>query len=137
MAGTRTIGHRPRRRRRAGAALVLLFAIVAAAAVALSLLVLQAGPSAEDDAGRFLAAWSRGDDRGAAALTDRPQVAAESLAANRRGLDGASLRARLLDVREEATARVPARRSRGKCPGSAASRIPSRWRSGAATTAGR
>src|SRR5687768_11137994 len=101
MAGARTIGHGPRRRRRAGAALVLLLAIVAAAAVALWLLVLQAGPSAEDDAGRFLAAWSHGDDRGAAALTDRPQFAAESLAANRRGLDGASLRARLLDVRED------------------------------------
>ena len=101
MAGARTIRHRPRRRRRAGAALVLLLAIVAAAAVALWLFVLQAGPSAEDDARRFLAAWSRGDDRGAAALTDRPDVAAESLAANRRGLDGASLRARLLDVRED------------------------------------
>ena len=101
MAGTRTIRHRPRRLLRAGAGLVLLLAIVATGAVALWLFVLQAGPRAEDDARRFLAAWSRGDDRGAAALTDQPKVAAESLAANRRGLDGASLRARLLDVRED------------------------------------
>ena len=102
MAGARTISrHRPRRRRRAGAVVALLLAIVATGALALWLFVLQAGPSAEDDARRFLAAWSRGDDRGAAALTDRPEVSAESLAANRRGLDGASLRARLLDVRED------------------------------------
>jgi hypothetical protein len=83
---------------RRGIALLLL---VAAAATVGWLLLGPSGPSPEEDANRFLAAWSRGDDRGAATLTDRPDAAAESLAANRRGLDGAKLRARLLDVREE------------------------------------
>jgi len=102
MGGARGISRqRSRRRRRAGALGALALAIIAVGAAALWLLVLRTEPSPEDDASRFLARWSRGDDRGAAALTDRPEVAAESLAANRRGLDGASLRARLLDVRED------------------------------------
>ena len=41
-----------------------------------------------------VAAWTRGDDRGAAALTSDPRAAAAALAANRRGLDGARARAR-------------------------------------------
>jgi cell division protein FtsI/penicillin-binding protein 2 len=48
----------------------------------------------------YLAAWGRGDDRGAAALTDNPRAAAAALATNRRGLDGARVQASVGDVRE-------------------------------------
>jgi len=68
------------------------------------MLVGRTGPKAEDAANGFLAAWSRADDRGAAAATDDPKAAAASLEANRNGLDGARLRARLLEVREEGDA---------------------------------
>jgi cell division protein FtsI/penicillin-binding protein 2 len=102
MGGPHTIStHRARRRRRFAALAALTVAIVAAASAALGLTVLQPDLDPAEDADRFLAAWSAGDDRGAAALTDRPRAAGESLAANRRGLDGAALQARLLDVRED------------------------------------
>jgi cell division protein FtsI/penicillin-binding protein 2 len=42
---------------------------------------------------RYLAAWSRGDDRAAAALTDSPRAADAALRASRAGLDGARVRA--------------------------------------------
>jgi cell division protein FtsI/penicillin-binding protein 2 len=48
----------------------------------------------------YLAAWARGDDRGAAALTDDPRAATAALAASRRGLDGARVRATVVEVRE-------------------------------------
>jgi Penicillin-binding Protein dimerisation domain/NTF2-like N-terminal transpeptidase domain len=57
-----------------------------------------AGPRSALDP--YLAAWARGDDRGAGALTDNPRAAAGALAANRRGLDGARVRAAAGDVRE-------------------------------------
>jgi len=50
----------------------------------------------------FLAAWSRGDDRAAAAETTDPRTAARILAVNRKGLDGARVRARLLSLRAAA-----------------------------------
>jgi cell division protein FtsI/penicillin-binding protein 2 len=50
---------------------------------------------------RFAAAWTRGDDRGAAALTDRAGAAAEDLVANRRGLDGAKVLATVGTVSED------------------------------------
>ena len=99
MQGGRTI-HRRSPLRRVAAAGALALAVVAAAAVAWTVLG-SSGPSAEDAAARFLAAWSRGDDAGAARLTDRPEAAAAALEANRRGLDGATLRARLVDVQED------------------------------------
>ena len=48
----------------------------------------------------FVAAWTRGDDRGAAALTTDPGVAGAALAASRRGLDGARLNASVTSVAE-------------------------------------
>jgi cell division protein FtsI/penicillin-binding protein 2 len=66
------------------------------------------GPPASETAEAFLAAWSKDDDRGAAALTNAPDRATAALQANRRGLDGATVQARLLDAHEEgddATAR--------------------------------
>src|SRR3954454_5225098 len=47
----------------------------------------------------YLAAWTRGDDRGAAALTDDARAASTALVANRRGLDGARVRASVVEVR--------------------------------------
>ena len=50
------------------------------------------GEGAEDAAEVFTARWSAGDDAAAARLTDDPKAAAAALRANRRGLDGASVR---------------------------------------------
>ena len=75
--------------------------MVVGIAVATGLLIGQPGPKAEDSVELFGLAWTDGNDRGAAALTDDPAAARGSLAANRKGLDGASLRVRVLDVREE------------------------------------
>jgi cell division protein FtsI/penicillin-binding protein 2 len=78
----------------------LLAALIAVGGAAAWLLLRPGEPGAREAAEPFVAAWSRGDDRGAARLTDDPRLAAEDLAANRRGLDGATVRARLLDVTE-------------------------------------
>ena len=48
-----------------------------------------------------MAAWTRGDDRGAAALTTDPRAAGAALAANRRGLDGARVDASVTSVDEQ------------------------------------
>ena len=58
------------------------------------------GGSGPDAAvGAFLAAWSAGDDRGAAALTDDPAAAAELLVATREALGAPRLTAELEQVR--------------------------------------
>jgi cell division protein FtsI/penicillin-binding protein 2 len=68
--------------------------VVVAGAAAVILFVRGAEPPGPDEAlAPFLAAWTRGDDRGAAALTDDPRAAGAALIANRRGLDGARVRA--------------------------------------------
>lgn len=75
-------------------------ALVAVAA-AVILFVRGAKPAGPDEAlDPFVAAWTRGDDRGAAALTDDPRAAAAALAANRRGLDGARVQAGVTAVDE-------------------------------------
>jgi cell division protein FtsI/penicillin-binding protein 2 len=66
-----------------------------------------AGP--EDTATAFLAAWSVGDDAGAAALTDDPEQARELLAATREALAPQAVAATLGQVRtaaEQATASI-------------------------------
>jgi cell division protein FtsI/penicillin-binding protein 2 len=90
----------------AAVAAVLLVGVLAA-------LVLGAGGDEErPGAGaidRYLAAWARGDDAGAAALTDRPGAARRALEASRAGLEGARVTARVLDRRDgedERAARV-------------------------------
>jgi len=106
MSGGRTIYRRPSRVPAIGA---LVLAAVAVAALATWLLIGRTGPAPEDAATAFLAAWSRGDDRRAAGMTDDPSAAAKDLEANREGLDGATLQARLLDLSEEdGTARARA-----------------------------
>jgi cell division protein FtsI/penicillin-binding protein 2 len=76
-------------------------ALVAGAA-AVIVFVRGAEPPGPDSAiDPFVAAWSRGDDREAAALTDDPRAAAAALAANRRGLDGARVQATVDEVAED------------------------------------
>jgi cell division protein FtsI/penicillin-binding protein 2 len=75
-------------------------ALVAAAA-AVILFVRGAKPPGPGEAlDPFVAAWTRGDDRGAAALTDNPRASGAALAASRRGLDGAPLNASVTAVDE-------------------------------------
>jgi cell division protein FtsI/penicillin-binding protein 2 len=87
-------------------------ALVAVATVVI-LFVRGSGPPAPTEAlDPFLAAWSRGDDRAAAALTSDPAAAAAALTANRRGLDGARVRASTQDVAKNGdTARATLRLS--------------------------
>src|SRR5215207_9516506 len=54
----------------------------------------------EQAATSFAKRWSAGDDAAAARLTDDPNAAAAALAANRRGLDGARLKATLGEVKQ-------------------------------------
>jgi cell division protein FtsI/penicillin-binding protein 2 len=93
--------YRRRRRRRVLALGALLLAVAAAAAAVAFVLTGGGRPSARETAEPFLADWSRGADRAAARWTDRPAAAAADLEANRQGLDGATVSAKLLDLREE------------------------------------
>jgi cell division protein FtsI/penicillin-binding protein 2 len=84
-----------------------VLALVAAAVVvggAAYLLFGVRGPNAHDGLSEFAGAWSRGDDAGAARATSDPRAAAAALRANRRGLDGASVRVSVLDVVEDGDA---------------------------------
>ena len=87
---TRT--HRSSARR--AAAVAALLAAVAAVAGGIAFIVLARGPEPEPAIDRYLAAWSRGDDAGAARATDRPPAARAALEASRAGLDGAKVGAR-------------------------------------------
>jgi len=78
-------------------ALVALVAVTLAGAVLANRALTGEGP--EEAAGVFVKRWSSGDDAAAARLTDAPRAAAAALRANRRGLDGASLKATLGDVK--------------------------------------
>ena len=76
-------------------------ALVAVAAAGI-LFVRGAAPAGPDEAlDPFVAAWTREDDRGAAALTTDPRAAAAALAVNRRGLDGARVNASVTSVDEQ------------------------------------
>jgi cell division protein FtsI/penicillin-binding protein 2 len=75
-------------------------ALVAGAAAVIVFVRGAEPPGPEQALDPFVAAWTRGDDRGAAALTDDPRAAAAALAANRRGLDGARVQATVDDVAE-------------------------------------
>jgi cell division protein FtsI/penicillin-binding protein 2 len=88
--------------RRAGARLLALGALaLVAAAVVFVVLWRESRPPGPDDAlGSYAAAWTRGDDTGAGALTDNPRAATAALRANRRGLDGARVQATVLGVDE-------------------------------------
>ena len=104
MPTTRPSRHSPARRRRAVAVLALLAAVALVGGGAAVLLSAGGGPQAQESVDGFLAAWSRGDDRGAAGWTDDARRAQDELAANRRGLDGAKVSARTLAVTEDGDA---------------------------------
>jgi hypothetical protein len=97
--------HRSHRRSRRVAAVIALAASIVAAGALAWLLVGRHARGCGEAVPRRL---EPGDDRGAAAQTSDPTAAAASLEANRKGLDSAALRARLLDVREEDGRRAPA-----------------------------
>src|SRR6476660_72502 len=85
-------------RRRLFAVLALL---VPVAAVAVFFVTRSSPDPADETFARYAAAWSRGDDRGAAALTDQPKVAQAQLAASRKGLDGGKVQATVRSVSEK------------------------------------
>src|SRR4051795_12617659 len=91
----------PRRGVRAFAVVLLLAAVAAAAALVYVLFLRDTGPSARKSLEGFTRTWSRGEDAGAARDTTDAAVAAKALRANRRGLDGAKLRASVLSVHED------------------------------------
>jgi cell division protein FtsI/penicillin-binding protein 2 len=103
----------PRSNRSVARVLALGALALVAAAAAVILFVRGAAPPAPSEAlDPFVAAWSRGDDRGAAALTTDPAAAGAALAANRRGLDGARVKATTQDVAKQGdTARATLRLS--------------------------
>src|ERR1700754_4228215 len=82
-----------------GRIVAIALLVVAAAGVGAFFLTRGSEP-ADDTLARYAAAWSRGDDVGAARLTDKPQLARTALEASRRGLDGAHVAARVVSVSE-------------------------------------
>src|SRR3954449_4228416 len=104
MPETRQYRHirpEPRRGARGLAILVLLAGVAVVAGVAYVLFLRDTGPSARETLEGFTRTWSGGDDASAARATTDAAVAAKALRANRRGLDGAKLRASVLSVHED------------------------------------
>jgi cell division protein FtsI/penicillin-binding protein 2 len=92
--------------------------VVAAAAVAfLAYRALTGEEGPETTATGFVQRWSAGDDAAAARLTDNPRLAAAVLRANRRGLDGASLKATLGKLEESEDAASAKLSLRWQIPG--------------------
>src|ERR1700754_3386270 len=85
-------------RRRLLAVAALLVPVVA---VAVFFLTRSSPDPAGDTFARYAGAWSRGDDRAAAALTDQPKPAQAQLTASRKGLDGAKVQATVRSVSEK------------------------------------
>jgi cell division protein FtsI/penicillin-binding protein 2 len=97
----RHIRPEPRRGARGAVVLLLLAGVALVGALAYFLFLRDPGPTARDAVTDFTETWSRGDDAGAARATTAAPVAAKALRANRRGLDGAKLRASVLSVTED------------------------------------
>jgi cell division protein FtsI/penicillin-binding protein 2 len=97
----RHIRPEPRRGARVVAVLLMVAAIAGSAALVYLLFLRDTGPSARESLAGFTQTWSRGDDAGAARETTDAATAAKALRANRRGLDGARLRASVLSVHED------------------------------------
>jgi cell division protein FtsI/penicillin-binding protein 2 len=107
---------------RSSTARARLAALAALAVVAVAVVVILFGrgdapPKPRDALDPYLAAWTRGDDRAAAALTDRPAAAATAFAASRRGLDGARVSAAAVDVSQRDGTASAAVRVRWQVPG--------------------
>ncbi len=98
------------------AALAALAVVTGAAAVII--FVREAAPPGPDEVlTPFVAAWTRGDDQGAAALTDNPRAAGAALVANRRGLDGARVQAAVEEVAQRNDSAKATVRMRWDVPG--------------------
>jgi cell division protein FtsI/penicillin-binding protein 2 len=97
----RHIREEPRRGARGLAILVLLAGVAVAAGVVYGLFLRDTGPTARDTLASFVSTWSGGDDPAAARATTDAAAAGKALRANRRGLDGAKLRASVLSVHED------------------------------------
>lgn len=105
------------RGRRARALAVGALALVVVAVVAVVFLRGGGGPGPKSALDPYLAAWSRGDDRGASTHTDAPPAAQAALAANRRGLDGARVRATVESIAEHGDTADASVRVRWDVPG--------------------
>jgi cell division protein FtsI/penicillin-binding protein 2 len=81
--------------------IAVLAIVVPVAAVAVFLLSRSGGDPASDAVAGYAAAWSRGDDRAAARLTDDAKTALAQLQASRKGLDDASVKATVRSVSEK------------------------------------
>ncbi len=90
------------RYRRAGARVLAIGALaVVAAAIVFVVLWRESRPPAADETLRsYVAAWARGDDAGAGALTDDARAATAALRASRHGLDDARVHASVDGVDE-------------------------------------
>ncbi len=89
------------RYRRSGARVAALGALALAVGAVVVVVVvwrLAHPPGPDAKLQDYAAAWTRGDDRGAGALTDNPKAATAALIANRKGLDGAHVSASAADV---------------------------------------
>src|SRR5690349_7490091 len=109
MAGSRT----SRRVVPVAALLVALAAVAGGAAY----VVLGRGPEPGPAIHRYLAAWSRGDDAGAARAADRPEAARAALEASRAGLDGAKVSARRTALRRDGDRATAGARVAWRVPG--------------------
>ena len=86
------------------AGVLAVLALIAAAGGAGFFLLRDRGEPARDALTAYAAAWSRGDDRAAARLTDQPGPALSALRASRKGLDDARVRAVVRADEETGTA---------------------------------
>jgi cell division protein FtsI/penicillin-binding protein 2 len=108
---------RPRRRRNRQLPVILFAAVLLVAGLAILIVRSSGQPEPSEALSPFLADWSAGRDRAAGRQTDAPRVAAAALAANRAGLDGASLATETLDVSEDGDEARASVRLRWDVPG--------------------
>jgi cell division protein FtsI/penicillin-binding protein 2 len=105
------------RRRRRQFPIILFAVVLLIAGLAIVFIREAAEPEPSDALEPFLEDWSAGRDRAAARHTDAPRVAADALAANRAGLDGARLSTETLETSEDGDRARASVRLRWNVPG--------------------
>jgi cell division protein FtsI/penicillin-binding protein 2 len=105
------------RRRRRQVPIILFAVVLLAAGLAIVFVRDSMQPSPSDALEPFLEDWSAGRDRAAARHTDAPGAAADALAANRAGLDGARLSTETLETTEDGDRARATVRLRWSIPG--------------------
>jgi len=98
-------------------AVAALAIAVAAVAAGAAFVVLGRGPEPGPAIDRYLSAWSRGDDAGAARAAVDPRTARAALEASRAGLDGATVRARRTALRRDGDRATAGARVAWRVPG--------------------